>query len=93
MRTKVAPLYLELLLLQRPHYFALTKFHRVFKDIAGDSPLQYIKKTKLATARDLIEQQGMCANIAAQAVGYESVSQFSREFKWQYNISPSKLKA
>ncbi|GAB6907406.1 Uncharacterized HTH-type transcriptional regulator YqhC [Desulfosarcina cetonica] len=66
-------------------------FHRAFKDITSDSPIQYLKKVRLTKARDLIVQKNMKAYIAADKVGYESSSQFSREFKRYFGQSPADM--
>lgn len=66
-------------------------FHRAFKEITSDSPMQYLKKIRLTKARDLMVQENMKAYIAADQVGYESSSQFSREFKRYYGQSPAAL--
>lgn len=63
-------------------------FHAAFKSVTGTSPLQYIKATRLHKARMLMIQQGMNASVAASQVGYESPSQFSREFKRFFGRSP-----
>ncbi|MEJ2764674.1 AraC family transcriptional regulator [Photobacterium sp. MCCC 1A19761] len=65
-------------------------FHRTFKQVVTDPPLQYIKKIRLNKARTLIVQDGMPANVAATQVGYESAAQFSREFKRYFGLPPSK---
>lgn len=65
-------------------------FHRTFKQVVTDPPLQYIKKIRLNKARTLIVQDGMPANVAANQVGYESAAQFSREFKRYFGLPPSK---
>ncbi len=65
-----------------------TTFHRTFKRITGDSPIQFLKKYRLSKAKILIEGQGVNVNIAARNVGYESPSQFSREFKRLFGVSP-----
>lgn len=70
-------------------HMSVSAFHKAFKEITADSPLQYLKKIRLARARDLIIQQNMKAYLAADAVGYESPSQFSREFKRHFGQSPS----
>jgi len=70
---------------------SVSAFHKAFKDITADSPLQYLKKIRLSRARDLIVQQGMKAYLAADEVGYESPSQFSREFKRYFGRSPAEL--
>lgn len=66
-------------------------FHRAFKEITSDSPMQYLKKIRLTKARDLMVQENMKAYIAADRVGYESSSQFSREFKRYFGQSPAEM--
>lgn len=66
-------------------------FHRYFKKITGYSPIQFIKKARLSHAKDLMAYQGVRANIAAQAVGYQSNSQFCREFKRLFGEAPQKF--
>ena len=63
-------------------------FHRAFKEVTASSPIQYIKKSRLDKARDLITAQGLRVNEAATRVGYESPNQFSREFKRYFGASP-----
>lgn len=66
-------------------------FHRAFKEITSDSPMQYLKKIRLSKARDLMVQKNLKAYIAADHVGYESSSQFSREFKRYFGQSPAEV--
>jgi transcriptional regulator GlxA family with amidase domain len=66
-------------------------FHRAFKEITSDSPMQYLKKLRLTKARDLMLQENLKAYIAADKVGYESSSQFSREFKRFFGQSPAEM--
>ena len=66
-------------------------FHRAFKEITSDSPMQYLKKVRLTKAKNLIVQENMKAYIAADKVGYESSSQFSREFKRYFGQSPAEM--
>jgi AraC-like DNA-binding protein len=70
---------------------SVSAFHKAFKEITADSPLQYLKKIRLMRARDLIVQKNMKAYLAADAVGYESSSQFSREFKRHFGHSPASI--
>lgn len=62
-------------------------FHRHFKAATGMSPLQYQKTLRLHEARKLIVASVDAAK-AAYAVGYESPSQFSREYSRLFRISP-----
>ncbi len=64
-------------------------FHRAFKEVTGDSPLQYIKKLRLLKAKGLLVIEGLRVEEAAHGVGYASASQFSREFKRYFNVPPS----
>ena len=63
-------------------------FHLNFKAVTSTSPLQYLKTIRLHKARMLMVYEGLRAGIAAERVGYESSSQFSREFKRLFGTSP-----
>jgi AraC-like DNA-binding protein len=65
-------------------------FHSHFKTVTCTSPMQYLKSTRLHQARLLMVQEGMTAAAAAYAVGIESTSQFSREFKRLFGLTPAK---
>lgn len=54
--------------------------------------MQYLKKIRLNKARELIVKNNVKAYAAAVEVGYESVSQFSREFKRYFGETPASLK-
>jgi AraC-like DNA-binding protein len=66
-------------------------FHRAFKEITSDSPMQYLKKIRLNKAKDFMVQESMKAYIAADKVGYESSSQFNREFKRYFGQTPAEM--
>jgi len=66
-------------------------FHRAFKDVTSLSPIQYLKKVRLNKAKSMLVEEGVRASDAARLVGYESVSQFSREFKRYFGSSPARL--
>lgn len=65
-----------------------TSLHESFKSITAMTPLQYVKSIRLHRARLLMLGEGMSASAAAYAVGYASASQFSREFKRLFGLSP-----
>ncbi|WP_425614171.1 AraC family transcriptional regulator [Anatilimnocola sp. NA78] len=67
---------------------SVAAFHHNFKLVAGSSPLQYLKRIRLDRAKRLMIHDGYNAGTAAKAVGYESASQFSREFKRQFGTTP-----
>jgi AraC-like DNA-binding protein len=64
--------------------------HHVFEKIVGQSPIQYLKKIRLHQARLMIVSSGLNASEAAYKVGYNNTSQFSREFKRQFGLPPSR---
>ncbi|MBF9034940.1 helix-turn-helix domain-containing protein [Rhodobacterales bacterium HKCCE2091] len=64
-------------------------FHRHFRAATGMSPLQYQKTLRLQAARRAILAGSEVAR-AAFAVGYESPSQFSREYARMFGLAPSK---
>lgn len=67
---------------------SLTTFHRRFKNVTGVSPLQYQKQIRLHEAkRCLIAHEGSAASVAFR-VGYESASQFSREYRRLFGMPP-----
>lgn len=67
---------------------SVSAFHHNFKAVTSTSPLQYLKSYRLHQARMLMLQQGLKASAAAMRVGYESASQFSREFKRYFGVTP-----
>lgn len=67
---------------------SVAAFHHYFKLVTASSPLQYLKRTRLDQARRLMAHDGYNASTAARAVGYESPSQFSREFKRLFGMTP-----
>lgn len=64
--------------------------HRHFSGITGLSPLQYQKQLRLQEARRLLLEGEHNASAVAFAVGYESASQFSREYLRQFGAPPAR---
>lgn len=63
-------------------------FHQHFKALTSMSPLQYQKHLRLLEARRRMLTEGERAGSAAFSVGYESVSQFSREYARMFGAPP-----
>ena len=63
-------------------------FHRQFKTLTSMTPLQYQKQLRLLEARRLIVSTAANVETAAYRVGYESPSQFSREYSRMFGASP-----
>lgn len=66
-----------------------TSFHKHFKTITSTTPLQYQKELRLLEARRLLKTGGAMVTTAAYDVGYESPSQFSREYTRKFGFPPS----
>jgi len=75
--------------LAREAGMSLAVFHAQFKAVTATSPMQYVKTTRLHHARLLMAQDGLNVSAAAAHVGYESASQFSREFKRLFGVTPA----
>ncbi|WP_164503650.1 AraC family transcriptional regulator [Pleionea sediminis] len=65
-----------------------SSFHQHFKTVTGSTPLQYQKELRLLEARKLIRVDRESVTNAAYQVGYESPSQFSREYTRKFNVNP-----
>lgn len=79
----------DMTMLARDAGMSVSTFHARFKAITLSSPLQYLKNVRLHKARMLMVQEGVNASGAALRVGYESASQFSREFKRLFGDGPA----
>jgi AraC-like DNA-binding protein len=67
-----------------------SSFHQHFRAVTSLSPLQFQKQLRLIEARRLMMSEGVSASSAAFAVGYESVSQFTREYGRMFGLPPAK---
>lgn len=65
-----------------------SSFHRHFRSVTSTTPLQYQKESRLIEARRLLRTGGASVSGAAYEVGYESPSQFSREYARTFGVSP-----
>ncbi len=65
-------------------------FHRHFKAVTALSPLQYQKRIRLLQARTLLMSTGSSVTTAAFDVGYESPTQFSREYARAFGLPPAR---
>lgn len=63
-------------------------FHRHFKAVSSMSPLQYQKHLRLVNARQIMLAEAIDATQAAYRVGYESTSQFNREYSRMFGAPP-----
>ena len=69
---------------------SVSSFHKHFKNVTSSSPLQYQKNLRLLEARRLIVAGAATVTTAAFDVGYESPTQFSREYARKFGRPPSR---
>jgi len=72
----------------RDVHMSTSSLHHHFKVVTAMSPLQYQKNLRLQEARRLILGDDVSVAMAAQSVGYESSSQFSREYSRMFGAPP-----
>ncbi|MDI3354808.1 AraC family transcriptional regulator [Pseudomonas sp. UYIF39] len=69
---------------------SVSAFHRHFKAVTALSPLQYQKRVRLLQARTLLVAHAKSVTNAAFEVGYESATQFSRDYARVFGLPPSR---
>jgi AraC-like DNA-binding protein len=69
---------------------SLSSFHQHFKAMTSMTPLQFQKQLRLLEARRLMITDAASVSEAAYQVGYESASQFSREYSRTFGIAPKR---
>lgn len=67
---------------------SISGFHHHFKAVTALSPLQFQKELRLQEARRLMLGEGLAAASAGYRVGYNDASQFNREYKRHFGVSP-----
>lgn len=74
--------------LARRAALSVSTFHKMFSTVTAMSPIQYQKRIRLQEARRLLVAGGIDVTGAAHAVGYDSPSQFSREYRRLFGAPP-----
>lgn len=67
---------------------SVSTFHKKFKDMMGVPPLQFQKQLRLTEARRLMMEEGRNVSQASEEVGYKNFSQFIREYRKKFGVSP-----
>lgn len=76
--------------LARAVHMSETSLHQHFKAVTALTPIQYRKQLRLQEARRLLLSEAVDAAAAAHHVGYESPSQFSREYTRLFGAPPGR---
>ncbi|MEM6734262.1 MAG: AraC family transcriptional regulator, partial [Myxococcota bacterium] len=82
---------LEVPELARSVGMSTSAFHKHFKEVTTTTPLQYQKSLRLTEARRLLWTGSHSVSSAAFAVGYESPTQFSREYSRKFGSAPKEV--
>jgi AraC-like DNA-binding protein len=79
--------------LAREASMGTSTFHQAFREVTATSPVQYVKQVRLHRARALLTLEGVTAQETARRVGYASPTQFSREYRRMFGVSPASDRA
>jgi AraC-like DNA-binding protein len=79
--------------LARVATMSASTFHQHFKEVTATTPLQYQKSLRLLEARRRIRDEGRSVTEAAFDVGYQSSTQFSREYARTFGVAPREDRA
>ncbi|MFC4710006.1 AraC family transcriptional regulator [Enterococcus eurekensis] len=74
------------------YYVSPTYLSKIFKELTGVSPINYLIQIRLKNAHQMLEKQDLTVKEVAKAVGYEDAYHFSKSFKKHFGISPSIVK-
>ncbi len=70
--------------------FSTVYFRKLFKEVYGISPIEYIKNLKIKKAKEMLHSDYGNISDIALSLGYQNIYDFSRDFKKHTGISPSK---
>lgn len=74
--------------------FSKYHFHRIFKSVTGENLNDFIKRLKMIKAYRLLQiDRTITIKELAYSLGYNSVANFSRDFREYYGITPSEIKS
>ena len=81
---------ISLYTLSKNMYLSPVYISKIFKDIMGDSPINYLIRIRLSKAKELLENSKLSIKEISEAIGYNDPYYFSKLYKKYYGISPSK---
>jgi AraC-like DNA-binding protein len=73
-------------------YLSPDYFRKLFKEVTGLSPIEYINKVRLSKALKILEDNSICISEAAEMVGINDINYFSRLFKANFGCSPTEFR-
>lgn len=72
--------------------FSVRTFNRRFKNALGKTPLEYLQKTRLNNARELLQKSNLSVSEIAAHSGYQDAAAFSKVFSRHFGTSPTKYR-
>lgn len=77
------------------NYSCMSKYHfcRIFSEVFGESPYQYISKMRIEQAKSLLITSKLSINDICEMVGYTSVGSFSFLFRKKTGLSPTQYRS
>lgn len=78
--------------LARTAGMSASSFHEHFKSVTGTTPLRYQKDLRMIEARALLVERQHSVSETAFTVGYESPTQFSRDYSKKFGVPPSRAR-
>ena len=69
-------------------YLSTGYFHRIFKSVTGQSPIEYLQDIRLQKAADMLSGSSSTVKQAAAAVGYSDMKHFYKIFSQKYGTTP-----
>lgn len=73
-------------------YLSQVYISKIFKEETGHSPIHYLIKKRLSTAKKMLETENLPIKVVSSKVGYEDAYHFSKLFKKYYGFPPSAIK-
>lgn len=71
-------------------YLSTGYFHRIFKSVTGESPIEYLQDLRLQKAADMLSNTQSTVRQTAAAVGYSDMKHFYKIFNKKYGQTPKK---
>lgn len=81
---------ISLYTLSKNMYLSPVYISKIFKEVMGDSPINYLIRIRLAKAKELLENSKLTIKEISEEVGYNDPYYFSKLYKKYYDVSPSK---
>ena len=76
----------------RSSYLSTTYITKIYKEITGDTPINYLINLRMEKAREILKEGHFSIQDAAKKVGYDDPYYFSKLFKKRFGVSPSAYK-